>query len=77
MEIRYRSLCERVAEKMEKPEPVKWHRDGFISAFTGTIRYSNDYEMQWLILSGWKQPFARWVCDGAGRKAVSRAGPLF
>lgn len=64
-------------EMMEKPEPVKCYRDGFTRAFAGTTEYGNDYEIQWLILSGWKQPVSHQVCDGVGRKAVSRAGPFF
>ena len=74
--IRYSSLFQHVAGMMEKPKDINCGIYGFNSAFTGATEYGNDYEIQWLILSGWKRPFSRWVCDGAGRNAVSR-WPLF
>ncbi|MBT8128775.1 MAG: hypothetical protein HKO86_03290 [Gammaproteobacteria bacterium] len=76
-EIRYSSLFKHVVGMMEKPQDIKCDVYGFISAFTGTTEYGNDYEIHSFMLSGWKQPFSRWVCDGAGRNAVSRAGPFF
>ena len=75
--IRYSSLYQHVAGMMEKPKDINCGIYGFNSAFTGATEYGNDYEIQWLILSGWKQPVSRQVCDGVGRKAVSRAGPFF
>jgi len=52
MEVCYRSLCDRVAGMMEKPEQIKWDYDGFTGACKGTTEYGIDYEIYWLTPSG-------------------------